>query len=154
MFMVFNFDGYIALGFMSSNRLRREEIKQRRSSKRETVRIEAARTQAKRIAKEKAGRLEGQVLVNVANLLPTNSYCTPDFVDRGFYIDKRFSCKTCGVAQVWTATQQKWWYESAKGDVWKVAVLCRPCRLRERKRKEVARQARLDGLAKKAQRAT
>jgi len=50
---------------------------------------------------------------------------------------------------VWTATQQKWWYESAKGDVWTVAVLCRPCRIRERDRKTAARKVHQEGLAKK-----
>jgi hypothetical protein len=82
------------------------------------------------------------------------SYSTPDFVARGFYVDMPFACKACGQAQVWTAAQQKWWHESAKGDVWTIAVLCRPCRLRERKRKSAARSVHLAGLAKKAQRET
>jgi Probable zinc-ribbon domain len=94
--------------------------------------------------------LRGQVLVNPQNLRPTNSYDTPDFVKRGFYVDRPFDCKACGAAQVWTATQQKWWYESAQGDVWTVAVLCKPCRRREQVRKAAARAVHLDGLAKKA----
>ena len=102
----------------------------------------------------RAAQLKGQVLVNPANLRPTNSYSTPDFVARGFYVDTPFACKACGQAQMWTATQQKWWYESAKGDVWTIAVLCRRCRLRERMRKSAARSVHLAGLAKKAQRET
>ena len=111
------------------------------------------RTEEKRAAKQRQALAKSQVVVNPANLLPTNSYGTPDFVARGYYIDRPFNCKSCGVAQNWTATQQKWWYESAKGDVWTVAVLCRPCRLRERARKESARKVHLDGLAKKAKNA-
>ena len=94
---------------------------------------------ARSAAKERAKRLRGQVLVNPANLRPTNSYSTPDFVVREFYVDRPFKCKDCGVSEIWTATQQKWWYESAKGDVWTVAVRCRPCRRRERERKGSSR---------------
>jgi hypothetical protein len=89
-------------------------------------------------------------VVNVDKLRPTNSYGTPDFVGRGFYVDRPFNCKTCAAPQVWTATQQRWWYEVAQGDVWTVAVLCRPCRRRERERKDAAREVHLAGLAKKA----
>lgn len=94
--------------------------------------------------------MAGQVLVNSLLLRPTNSYGTPDFVERGFYIDRTFYCKDCGKEETWTATQQKWWYESAKGDVWTIARRCRPCRRKERARKSAADQTRLEGLLKKA----
>ncbi len=139
---------------MKSGRVLREEIQVRRSGKRAAVRAEEERVREARAAKERAEQLKGQVLVNPANLRPTNSYGTPDFVLRGFYVDMPFNCKSCGTSQVWTATQQKWWYESAKGDVWTIAVLCRPCRLRERKRKAAARKVHLEGLAKRAARET
>lgn len=45
-----------------------------------------------------------------------------------FYEDKRFKCKRCGKEEIWTAKQQKWWYEEAKGDLETTAVLCRSCR--------------------------
>lgn len=92
----------------------------------------------------------GNVLVNPANLRSTNSCGTPEFVQRGYYVDRPFHCKACGAAQVWTETQQKWWYESAKGDVWTVAVLCRPCRQRGRARKATARETHRSGIASKA----
>jgi Probable zinc-ribbon domain len=117
------------------------EIKQRRAGKRAAVAAEDARARAKAAAKERAMRLRGQVLVNVENLRPTNSYGTPDFVKREFYVDRPFHCKDCGKPEIWTASQQKWWYESAKGDVWTVAIRCRPCRRRERERILAARQA-------------
>ena len=139
---------------MENGRQLKPQPKVRRAGKESAIRAEDARTLAKRAAKARAIQLKGQVLVNALNLLPTNSYGTPDFVTRGFYIDMPFSCKTCGKVQVWTATQQKWWYEAAKGDVWTIAVLCRPCRLRERDRKAAARKVHLDGLAKKERRET
>jgi hypothetical protein len=139
---------------MKSGRQRRTEIQVHRSGKRAAAQAEAERVRAKRAAKERAAQLKGQVLVNPENLRPTNSYGTPEFVKRGFYIDMPFSCKACGKPQVWTATQQRWWYESAKGDVWTIAVLCRPCRLRERARKEAARKVHQEGLARKAQHET
>ena len=134
---------------MKNGRQLRPETKVSRAGKKAAIQADDARALAKRTAKARAIQLKGQVLVNASNLLPTNSYGTPDFVTRGFYVDMPFSCKTCAKAQVWTATQQKWWYESAKGDVWTIAVLCRPCRLRERDRKAAARKVHLDGVAKK-----
>jgi hypothetical protein len=133
-----------------NDRLRREPIVARHSGKRAAVRAEQLREERRRADRARAQRLRGQVLVNSTNLRPTNSYDTPDFVVRGFYVDRPFDCKTCGVAQVWTATQQKWWYEAAKGDVWTVAVLCKPCRRREQARKAAARIMQLEGLARKA----
>ena len=137
---------------MKSGSQRRTEIKTQRTGKRAAVRPEEVRTQLKRAAKERETQLKDKVLVNPTNLHPNNSYGTPDFVVRGYYADMTFTCKECGKPQVWTATQQKWWYESAKGDVWTIAVLCSPCRRRERERKGTARKIHLEGLAKKAQR--
>jgi hypothetical protein len=54
------------------------------------------------------------------------------------------------VAEIWTAAQQRWWYEVAQGEVWTVAVRCRACRQRERARKVEARRIHLAGLAAKA----
>ena len=69
----------------------------------------------------------------------SNSYSTPDFAERGYYIDKPFSCRDCGEPQVWTAEQQKWWYEVAQGNVFSTATRCRACRRQDRTRKEAAR---------------
>ncbi len=135
---------------MSSNRQRHDEIQIRRTGKRAAIRAEEERQQERQQAKKRAAELRGKVVVNPANLHPTNSYSIPDFVTRGYYMDMPFFCKACGKAQVWTATQQKWWYESAKGDVWTIAVLCRPCRIRERERKAAAQKTHQEGLAIKA----
>jgi hypothetical protein len=80
------------------------------------------------------------VSVNEGALKPANSYGTPKFVQRGYYEDIPFRCKACGKAEVWTATQQKWWYEVAKGFIYSTAVRCRACRRKEQARKMEARR--------------
>lgn len=65
-------------------------------------------------------------------LAPYNSYGAPYFVDLGYYRDLPFDCVDCGRPQVWRASQQKWWYEVARGDVESTAIRCRACRARER----------------------
>ena len=91
----------------------------------------------------------GVVRVNVEALAPNGSYGVPDFVARGHYTDEPFKCASCGTAQVWTAWQQKWWYEVAKGYVYSSAKLCRPCRRREQARRVEARRVHLEGIARK-----
>jgi hypothetical protein len=107
--------------------------------------------EAKRQRREKKAVAYGTVPVNPLSLCPDNSYGVPLFVTRGFYVDLPFSCRDCGKAEVWTATQQKWWYEVAKGEVWTSAIRCRACRRRERERRTEARRVHLEGVAKKQQ---
>jgi hypothetical protein len=118
--------------------------------KRAAVAAAQARAAEKKAAKARAALAHVHVLVNPANLRPTNSYGTPDFVQRGHYVDRPFTCKSCGSQQLWRAEQQRWWYEIAKGDVWTVAVLCKPCRRREQARRAAAREVHLKGLQRKA----
>lgn len=80
------------------------------------------------------------VSVNESALKPANSYGAPKFVMRGHYEDAPFRCKACGKDEVWTATQQKWWYEVAKGFIYSTAVRCRTCRRKEQARKAEARR--------------
>jgi hypothetical protein len=128
----------------------RQSITKRRHLKHGTAAAERAREKLQPPRARPPKIPGGYVLVNPANLRPTNSYGTPEFVQRGYYVDRPFHCKACGSAQLWTDTQQKWWYESAKGDVWTVAILCRPCRQRERARKAAARETHLSGIAAKS----
>ena len=60
-----------------------------------------------------------------------------------------FVCKDCGSHELWTAKQQKWWYEIAKGDIDSIAVRCRSCRKKEQARKVEARRVHLEGIVKK-----
>ncbi|MDQ8036233.1 MAG: zinc-ribbon domain-containing protein [Pedobacter sp.] len=66
-----------------------------------------------------------------------------------YYADRAFICRDCGSAELWTAKQQKWWYEIAKGNINSTAVRCRSCRTRERTRQAEARRIHLEGLARK-----
>jgi len=134
---------------MKQARPGRPPILERRRLKRGAREAEVSRERERERASAERELAKRHVLVNPDNLRPTNSYGTPDFVKRGHYVDMPFSCKSCGAAQVWTETQQKWWYESAKGDVWTVAVLCRPCRRREQARRAAARKVHLAGVAAK-----
>ena len=88
--------------------------------------------------------------VNASLLADDNSYGVPEFVGRGNYVDRKFTCNDCGKEEVWHATQQKWWYEVAKGGVWTVAVRCRPCRRRERDRAAAHKRRSEEGLLRKA----
>jgi len=58
-----------------------------------------------------------------------------------FYRDLPFICTDCGKHEVWTATQQRWYYEVAKGPVQAQANRCRFCR--KKHRAEVERQREL-----------
>jgi len=134
---------------MKRQRQGRPAILERRRVKRGAKEAELSQERAREQARARRELAKKHVLVNPENLHPTNSYGTPDFVKRGYYVDMAFNCKFCGAAQVWSETQQKWWYESAKGDVWTKAVLCRPCRKREQARRAAAREVHLAGLAAK-----
>lgn len=112
----------------------------------------ASRRKTRKVRRESRRESPGPVRVNTAALAPYNSYGVPDFVARGYYQDASFTCSGCGVSQVWTASQQKWWYEVAKGDVYSIARLCRPCRRREQARRAEARRVHLEGLARKRSR--
>lgn len=90
--------------------------------------------------------------VDLAKLARDNSYSTPDFAKRGYYVDLPFVCIDCGKSEVWSATQQKWWYEVAKGGVWTTATRCRPCRQAERKRREKAKNSQSLGASEKTKR--
>jgi hypothetical protein len=63
-----------------------------------------------------------------------------------FYRDQPFVCRDCGSEEVWTAKQQKWWYELAKGHIDSFAVRCRACRAVEKARIEEAARVSRKGM--------
>ncbi|WP_315836916.1 zinc-ribbon domain containing protein [Bradyrhizobium prioriisuperbiae] len=135
---------------MKSNKQKREEIEARRLKKEERLRVQARQDAELRRRRDVENALaRGEVSVDTTRLAPSGSYSIPDFIERGTYRPESFVCKDCGIAEVWTPLQQKWWYETARGDVFTKAVRCRACRGKERARKTAARRAHLDGLAKK-----
>jgi len=127
---------------MKSGRQRREEIKAQRK-----------RGNAKRNSPQakprQAARPVGNVPVNEQALASYKSYGTPAFVMRGYYQNIPFRCQGCGKDEIWTAMQQKWWYEVAKGYVYSTASLCRPCRKKEQARRTEARRVHLEGIERK-----
>lgn len=67
---------------------------------------------------------DGRIMADLSRQAPENPYGhRPDY-----YQDYEFRCRDCGQLQVWTAEQQKWWYEVAKGPIYSMAVRCRECR--------------------------
>jgi Probable zinc-ribbon domain len=123
-----------------------------KSGKQKWVEIKAKRKQKAvkiQLLNKQPERRLGPVLgppVNESLLAPNNSYGAPDFVYRGYYIDRPFRCVDCGKEEVWTDTQQKWWYEIAKGFVYTSAIRCRLCRRKKRERSDESRRVHLEGL--------
>jgi hypothetical protein len=99
-----------------SNKQKRQEIKKNRQKKADKI---------------KTNYLP-KVLADHEQLRHNNTY---DLLPN-FYVDKSFICRDCGSSQVWTALQQKWWYEVAKGNINSTAVRCRSCRQKLRLIKE------------------
>lgn len=130
---------------MKSSQQRRAEIATKRQAHRDTEAAEQSSAQKARWEREAAGG----VLVDSSKLAADGSASVPEFVGRGYYMDEPFACQECGREEIWTATQQKWWYEVAKGSVWTTARLCRPCRRDARERRSEARRIHLDGIALK-----
>ncbi|MDX2219108.1 MAG: zinc-ribbon domain containing protein [Burkholderiales bacterium] len=85
---------------------------------------------------------------NPALLAHYNSYGQPEFVARGYYVDTPFTCVGCGKSEIWRATQQKWWYEVAKGNVETIAKRCRSCRRSKREASATSRMIHLKGLVR------
>lgn len=130
---------------MKSGKQRRAEIKRKRRQPMKERDSLANRSQSRR----SPDRL---IPVNEALLAPNNSYGVADFVTRGFYVDMPFRCVDCGKEEVWTGSQQKWWYEVAKGFMYSSAIRCRACRRKKRERRQEARRAHLEGILRKRNR--
>ncbi len=65
----------------------------------------------------------GAIAADMTKHAPHNSYGP-----LWWYEDVEFTCSDCGAHQVWTAQQQQWWYEEAKGSIYTRAKRCRTCR--------------------------
>ena len=101
---------------MKSSKQRRLEIKEKRRKKAAKLNID--------ISIETKPLPMGAVEADHNELIHNNTYSSFPFV----YIDKIFTCRDCGSDELWTAKQQKWWYEVAKGHIDSTAVRCRKCR--------------------------
>jgi hypothetical protein len=127
---------------MKSGKQRRAELKTKRKQR-------EAKQQSLTTSAQATPRPLGTAPVNEDSLAPYKSYGAPGYVMRGYYQDVPFRCKGCGEEETWTAAQQKWWYEVAKGYVYSTAKLCRPCRKKAQARRAEARRVHLEGVARK-----
>lgn len=66
-----------------------------------------------------------------------------------FYTDEPFACRDCHKPQVWTAPQQRWWYEHCKGGIRTTAIYCRDCRKKRREQKEAHRISMQAGIERR-----
>ncbi|HFC29583.1 MAG TPA: hypothetical protein ENJ44_00925 [Oceanospirillales bacterium] len=62
--------------------------------------------------------------VNHANLTHVNTYRILPV----YYREVHFTCRDCGSEEIWTAKQQKYYYEVCKGHIDATAVRCNVCR--------------------------
>jgi hypothetical protein len=115
---------------VDSNKLKRAKLQQKRMNR------QAAEELARLDDLRRQGRLVngveipvGAIAADLEEQAPNNSYSPPLF-----YIDRPFQCVDCGKEEVWTASQQKWYYEIAKGPIYAHAVRCRPCRQKQRRK--------------------
>jgi Probable zinc-ribbon domain len=107
-----------------SNKQRRAEIKQKRLERASRLQSDlqvpdvrwAARGATRQAGVEPADRECLARHNNTYGLLPE------------YYLDTPFTCRDCGEEQVWTAKQQKWWYESVLAPIDSRAVRCLSCR--------------------------
>ena len=84
---------------------------------------------------------EGAIVANLDEQEENNSYGV-----KAYYVDEPFTCRDCGKEEVWTAKQQQWWFEVAKGNINSKAVRCRACRKRVREEK-AAQKKHMEELA-------
>ena len=130
---------------MKSGKQRRTEIKRKRQQPMKERDSLGNKSQPRR----SSDRL---IPVNEALLAPNNSYGVADFVARGYYVDLPFRYIDCGKEEVWTGSQQKWWYEVAKGFVYSSAIRCRACRRKKRDQRDVAGRVHQEGILQKRNR--
>ena len=85
-----------------------------------------AKQEAERLKSEqaRAEKARSRIQADLTRQAPNNSYGGGPL----YYEDLEFTCARCGRQAVWTARQQQWWYEVAKGHVFSTAVRCRTCR--------------------------
>jgi hypothetical protein len=124
---------------MKSGRQRRDEIRARR-------RVRSAIEQRTSYDPwEPQGIPRGALRADPAKLVHDGTYGPRP----RFYVDTRFTCMDCGRHEVWTAFQQKWWYEEAKGKIDSRANRCRECRRKRRMRRSQDRRVHMEGLMTK-----
>ena len=124
---------------MASNKQKRKQLDAKRVARHK----KAEKVSMEKLAAE--GRVaygevipEGAVAADLSQQAPNNTYSP-----RTYYVDQPFPCVDCGKGEVWTARQQKWYYEVAKGSIYGQAIRCRACRRKRREEAAAKRQRSL-----------
>src|SRR5262245_5173035 len=125
---------------MKSGRQRREEIAERRR-----LRARIARHTSLAPWREPDRVPMGALPADQGKLAHDNTYGPRP----RFYADQPFTCVDCGREEVWTAADQKWWYEEAKGKIATRANRCLACRRRRRLRRSQERRVHVEGIVAK-----
>ncbi|MCC9606582.1 zinc-ribbon domain-containing protein [Blastopirellula sp. JC732] len=138
---------------MKSNRQKREQLKAKRARKAQRAHYAAILRGEVRPANAPLINTPivfkpGNVPCDRSQLAPFGTYSPPAFYENG-YDDISYRCADCGVEDVWTAKNQKWWYEVIKGAIYSGAKRCLACRIKRRKIRADANERRLAGLERK-----
>ena len=123
---------------MKSGKQKRQEIKEKRRKKAEAhIKVDTCSNVSNM-------PMIGAIPADHKQLEHINTYgMLPNF-----YVDKPFVCRDCGAKEIWTAKQQKWWYEVAKSHLDSIAVHCRRCR-NITKNKKAKQKQHMEEMAKK-----
>jgi hypothetical protein len=95
-----------------------------------------ARQHRKKNSPKPKGMPNDAVVADPLKQVPNGSYDPPPL----WYVDKEFRCVDCGKEETWTASQQKWYYEEAKGTLYATAKRCHECRVKIRDAKALQRE--------------
>ena len=98
---------------MNSNKQKRKLLKAKRRQRAEKIRLKISEQ-----------LVYGRLKADHVKLTHINSYGgLPDYYD-----EIEFRCRDCGIYEIWTASQQKFYFEECKGHTSAIAVNCKSCR--------------------------
>lgn len=120
----------------TGNKQKRERLQKKRESRRKEEELKRKKKSPRRDVQYDTGFSPGAIPADLTQQAPSNSYSGPKL----YYVDEPFTCVACGRAEVWTAVQQKWYFEVAKGSIYGRAIHCRACRQRIRRQRDLQRQ--------------
>lgn len=119
---------------MKSNKQRRAEIKAHRLERAAALAARLRVPDVRQPQIEWAHPLDWEPADRLVLGLYNNTYSPLP----AFYAARQFTCRDCGAEEVWTAKQQKWWYETMHGHIDSRAVRCLTCRRARRERLRTA----------------
>lgn len=88
---------------------------------------DARRWKRQRAAHGADERMHEGLPVDPTRLTKRHVEAVPEFLALGRYRDIALACADCGSEDVWTASQQKQWYEAAKQPLDSQETRCRAC---------------------------